>query len=769
MAVTFVNSTTIPFMYTGNYTWYDTRVVTDTTIPDQGPGGFTATLNQALPAVPGPYPGMIGRSFAANPRMTCPTGYTSSGNFTLSFWAFLVPKSGTGVATYQYIFNEGRLTVHQYVGNTDMYYEQGGGVAFPQAPNVWTLLTYVYRIGIGITAYKNGTQVSFAAVNISAAAPFNIGGYSLSFIGNLCDIRITSTLLTANQVSTLYQSYINGTWSTNPPSSTQIPQMRLSNQFVIVKQTTTFLATGAVQTFTVPAGVNGIRFFLWGAGGLTQNGNQNSYAGQGGGSGAYMEGNLQTTPGTTYSIIVGGSGQTTLAWGGGSQSRYGGGGGGFSGIFSSSPAAGTVIAIAGGGGGGGTNGGGSGGGGGYPSGGDGVQNIGTSGKGGTQISGGTGAVAGSQLAGGSSPTADGGGGGGGWYGGGAGTTGGVAPGGGGGSSTFISSVITPVNVNGNVGATVTGVATLAANESSPYWVSPYGRSGQSGLVIIGYNTSETQIRMSHSTPLIAQTFAFTGATQTFIVPSGKVFVYIYMWGAGGGGVGGSGNGAAGAMVQGVLKVLSGQILTVIVGGGGNTTASSSFGGGGTGGNVGNGTSGSGGGRSAIQINSTDVVTAGGGGGSGYPSNAGGSATFSGTANAGTNPTSGSGTAGGGGTQTSGGAAGASFCGSAVSAGSQFLGGNGGGQGCACGGGGGGGWYGGGGGGSSGGSQAGGGGGGSSYTENLQAIPGQTVFGFNSSNGNAAPNTSSPYYTGVIGRGGNGSSTAGGNGLVVIVY
>ena len=88
-----------------------------------------------------------------------------------------------------------------------------------------------------------------------------------------------------------------------------------------------------------------------------------------------------------------------------------------------------------------------------------------------------------------------------------------------------------------------------------------------------------------------------------------------------------------------------------------------------------------------------------------------------------------------------------------------------------GGGGGGGWYGGGGGSSDVGA---GGGGGSSYIANLSLIPGQSVLGFNSSDGKSAPNTSSPYYASGIGRGGDKAtfpSTAdnGGNGLVVIAY
>jgi len=558
--------------------------------------------------------------------------------------------------------------------------------------------------------------------------------------------------------------------SQNPYFAPSYPLLSLRNQ-VVVQQTTSFTGTGTIQTFTVPAGVFQIRFFLWGAGGIGQNGTTNTAAA---GAGAFVEGNLTTVPGTIYYIIVGRTGQSGLANGGGTGGGTGAGGGGFSGIFSGSPAANNVIAIAGGGGGSGFNGNGYGGGGGYPTGSSGVvSGTGSQGGGGTQSSGGTGGagggIAGSQFAGGQGGSGDngGGGGGGGWYGGGGGILQGA---GGGGSSTYTSVVISPYTENGGSGPSAI-TPTPPGGRTSPYWVSPLGSAGQNGLVVIGYNSfsgisSFTSFRMSTAVPVTAQTFDYTGANQTFTVPGGKCFVYVYMWGAGGGGINGNGGlttGGAGAMVQGVLKVLPGQSFTIIVGGGGNVSFGNPFGGGGSGAGYGAGTSAQGGGRSAIQLNGVDIVTAGGGGGGGYAFSPGGSATFSGTANPGFTGTGGAG--GGGGTQTSGGAGGG-----AGGTGTQGQGGNGGAD-WAYGGGGGGGWWGGGGGsGSSAASQrSGGGGGGSSYTANLQLIPGQTVFGFNSSDGNAAPNTSSPYYAGTIGRGGITSSTAGGNGRVVIVY
>ena len=283
------------------------------------------------------------------------------------------------------------------------------------------------------------------------------------------------------------------------------------------------------------------------------------------------------------------------------------------------------------------------------------------------------------------------------------------------------------------------------------------------------------------------TFTYTGSNQTFTVPStiSPASVTLYIWGAGGGG--NTNYGGAGAMVQGILPVTSGETLTIVVGQGGTIDGSTTYGGGGAGaGNMAGGSApgigysgngfpqnaGSGGGRSAIQRGGTDptndiVVAGGGGGGTYFSSDRGGAATFSGTANSGTG-----GLPGLGGTQTAGGAGGGTgFYGQGLG-GSRGIGGNtyntniynGGG-------GGGGGYYGGGAGGTNGGDGA-GGGGGSSLTGGLSLISGQSVLGFNSTNGFTAPNTASSYYQSGVGNGApaiNSSPRAGGNGLIVLTY
>jgi hypothetical protein len=540
---------------------------------------------------------------------------------------------------------------------------------------------------------------------------------------------------------------------------------------------TTFSYTGADQTFIVPSDVTVLLVRMWGAGG---GGNG---TGKGGG-GAYVQGLLDVTPGETLTLIVGSGGSrydTTNNYGGGGGSATvraaGGQGGGRSAIRRS----GTEVVTAGGGGGGSSDGGWCGGAATVDSqsfAGDitaGVLQVqttalqGGSGGGGSTTAGGVNGAwpnprgsAGQFQGGTGSGDAAGGGGGGGYWGGGGG---GYAGGGGGGSSYLVNLRLTASSSSAN--------REVPGNNSSPL----RGTVGQGGTNVAGGNglinlsspiipTALPQITIRTPSFTTAAVFSYTGANQTFVVPGGIRYIAVYMWGAGGGGINGNGGlttGGAGAMVQGVLQVSPLQSLTIIVGQGGNVSFGNPFGGGGAGAGYGAGTGSQGGGRSAIRLGSTDLVTAGGGGGGGYATSPGGSATFSGTANAGTTGTSGTG--GGGGTQVSGGSGG-SFSGGA---GTQYQGGNGGASGNGYGGGGGGGWYGGGGGSGTPGVSGGGGGGGSSYINTLTLIPGQTVFGYNSSDGNAAPNTSSPYYTGTVGRGGITSSTAGGNGLVVIAY
>jgi len=227
----------------------------------------------------------------------------------------------------------------------------------------------------------------------------------------------------------------------------------------------TFTFTGAVQTFTVPAGVTSVTVDTYGAeGGLGVNAGADAA-----GLGGRVVATITVTPGETLDVYVGGQGGAgapgaagaggaggfnggASGGNGGANGVAGGGGGGASDVRRG----GTRLVVAGGGGGGGNNNqGGFGGAGGGPTGGNGGTSSEPAGggSGGTQVAGGAGGTGGpgpdgtaGSLANGGAGAVDavfdgGGGGGGGYYGGGGGeasTSGapGFGGGGGGGGSSF---------------------------------------------------------------------------------------------------------------------------------------------------------------------------------------------------------------------------------------------------------------------------------------------------------------------------------------------
>jgi hypothetical protein len=245
-------------------------------------------------------------------------------------------------------------------------------------------------------------------------------------------------------------------------------------------------------------------------------------------------------------------------------------------------------------------------------------------------------------------------------------------------------------------------------------------------------------------------FNFTGSDQVYVVPENVFAIEVKLWGAGGakgypysGSQTGSGGG--GGFTKGTLAVSPGDTLTVIVGEGGqysNLFKPVGYGGGGAG-------FGQGGGRSAIRLDTNEILTAGGGGG-GTSSTGWDNLSFGG-AGGGLNGTGSVNLqSGGGGTQTSGGLASAY---NAATAGSKFTGGSGariaGGFGSS----GGGGYYGG------GGANVGIGGGGSGFI-------GNATFAFTAAGtGGLPPDISDIDYAAGIGAG--GITGAGGHGLVVI--
>ena len=232
-------------------------------------------------------------------------------------------------------------------------------------------------------------------------------------------------------------------------------------------------------------------------------------------------------------------------------------------------------------------------------------------------------------------------------------------------------------------------------------------------------------------------FEYDGQDQEFVVPPGVERIFVRLWGASGAGrtnigSGVGGAGGNGAYVSGYLNVTPGDRLTVIVGGQGLLNTGG-YGGGGSLVNIQPDSQGyGGGGRSALQLNQVDIVTAGGGGGAdigniyGWGGDGGVYEGRSGVLYSGYSAT------GGGGTQTIGGAGGVGTPDGLITfngtVGVRYRGGNGVSTATTFfGGGGGGGYYGGGGGGGYNyyypgepinGGTGGGGGGGSSYIDNL---------------------------------------------------
>ena len=245
--------------------------------------------------------------------------------------------------------------------------------------------------------------------------------------------------------------------------------------------------------------------------------------------------------------------------------------------------------------------------------------------------------------------------------------------------------------------------------------------------------------------------SYTGANQTFTVPSGLSTLTFKAWGAGGGSGGdGNANGGGGGFVQEDISVTAGETLNVKVGGGGQRIADGAS------------RKGGGGGWTSIDRSGTFLAGAGGGGGAGdsttTPGGAGGGTTGSaggGPAAGGGGPQSAGGAAGTGGTAGSAGTGGRAKTGSAVDATGGY---NGGGDGDGdntswTAGGGGGGYYGGGGAGN------GGGGGGSGY-----APTGTNT----SASGNTVANGSDSDYQSSTGNGGTPTSN-GEHGAAVLIY
>lgn len=253
-----------------------------------------------------------------------------------------------------------------------------------------------------------------------------------------------------------------------------------------------------------------IEMYFWGGGG-----GQGAGGGQGGAGGHAYGKMLFYNSFPTFSLLIGGAGETmppnshggggTIGGGGAAAGiGYCGEGGGYTGLFSGASTFShvAVALMAGGGGGGGYSG--SGGGGGGTTGQNGFGS--NSGGGGSQVGGGSGGLGygpGSALQGGTSGSSGdaggGAGGGGGYYGGGAGWNGDDPAGnsGGGGGSGFINTSIILDGVLTGASADVPG------NTNSPYRTNNAGQKTYGGQAVFVYSS---HLSMSHA--------SLTGSTAT---------------------------------------------------------------------------------------------------------------------------------------------------------------------------------------------------------------------------------------------------------------
>ena len=254
---------------------------------------------------------------------------------------------------------------------------------------------------------------------------------------------------------------------------------------------TTFSYTGAAQSYTVPAGINAVYLYMWGAGGGAGSG----------GPGAFVSGTYNVSPGQVLTVVVGkrgsldGKNAPVIALGaGGAASSNGGlthGGGGFSGVFNSSTLNfSTLIACAAGGGSGGYFGG---------QGGAGGVTTGQSanGTGATQSAGGV--ANGALLTGGTATGSESAGGGGGYYGGGGGTSQ-YGPGGGG--SSYIGGFSS--YIGGEDGQfSAPGTTRIPGGSTNQYYVSPRGQTNQDGQVTIVTAVINAPVRVNARVQIIS--------------------------------------------------------------------------------------------------------------------------------------------------------------------------------------------------------------------------------------------------------------------------
>ena len=326
----------------------------------------------------------------------------------------------------------------------------------------------------------------------------------------------------------------------------------------------------------------------------------------------------------------------------------------------------------------------------------------------------------------------------------------------------ISSGALPTGLSLSANGLISGTAAAVASNTTYNFTSIITDSG-------GNQSASRSFSITVYAPIVLATYSYTGADQSFTVPSGITKFNAYLWGAGAGGGGHNpgGVGGVGGYTTGTVSTTAGTTYSIVVGKGGETrgggagAAGSAYGFPGNAGNSGFG--GQGGGLTGIFTGSTSVAStdtsravlvAGGGGGGAYdtPTSPGGP----GGGSSGVSGSNATPTPGGGGTQ--------SAAGGGPNPGSSMAGGRAGGGDEGGGGGGGGGYYG---GGAGSGVTGGAGGGGSGYIGHASVSNGTTTAA--SLGATLPPESSSPYYSAGIGIPAtyNSSGAVAGHGRIVI--
>ena len=309
----------------------------------------------------------------------------------------------------------------------------------------------------------------------------------------------------------------------------------------------------------------------------------------------------------------------------------------------------------------------------------------------------------------------------------------------------ISSGTLPTGLSLNANGAITGTpSAVTANTTNNFSVIITDSAGN--------QSAERAFSLTVLAPITIATYSYTGADQSFTVPTGFNNFIAYLWGAGagGGGHGPGGRGGVGGYTTGTVTAPAGTQYAIVVGKGGETRgggagpAGSAYGFPGNAG--GSGFGGQGGGLTGIFTGATSVTNsspnqaravliAGGGGGGAYdtPTAPGGP----GGGSSGVNGSNATPTPGTGGTQSS---AGGGPNPASIMQGGTANGGDGGG-----GGGGGGGYYG---GGAGSGESGGAGGGGSGYIGHASVSNGTTTAAV--INSTLPPQSGSSYYSAGIG-------------------